>query len=68
GQRIARFRVEARREGDWKKVAEGTTVGHKRLLRIEPTTARLVRLVIEKARGAPTVRRFGLFKRPEAKK
>ena len=64
GQRIERFRVEARREGDWKKVAEGTTVGHKRLLRIEPATARQVRLVIEKARGGPTVRRFGLFKRP----
>jgi len=64
GQRIERFRVEAQHENAWKKIAEGTTVGHKRLLRMEPATARQVRLVIEKARGAPTVRRFGLFKRP----
>ena len=64
GQRIERFRVEARRDGQWQKIAEGTTVGHKRLLRIEPVTARQVRVVIQQSRGAPTLRRVGLFKRP----
>jgi len=64
GQRIKRFRVEVRDGDGWREVARGTTVGHKRLLRIEPATARHVRLVIEASRGAPTLRRFGLFKQP----
>jgi len=64
GQRIERFRVEAQRDGQWTTIAEGTTVGHKRLLRTDPVTARQVRVVIETSRGTPTLRQVGLFKRP----
>ena len=61
GQRIAAFRVEAHDGGDWRTVVEGTTVNYKRLLRVEPTTARRWRVVIDDARAAPALSQFGLY-------
>ncbi|MEK6254638.1 MAG: discoidin domain-containing protein, partial [Gemmatimonadales bacterium] len=61
GQRIAAFTIEARVEGDWKRVAVGTTVGHKRLLRIPGVEADRVRITIEDALALPALSRVGLF-------
>jgi alpha-L-fucosidase len=61
GQRVESFAIEAWQDGQWKQVGSGTTVGNKRLLRIPRTRARLVRLVIRKARACPTISTFGLF-------
>ena len=66
GQRIERFVVEAHTSGGWTPVAQGGTVGYKRLLRCEDTTANRVRVRIEGARVAPTLSQFGLFLKPEA--
>ena len=33
GQRVEKFSVEVRVNGEWKLVAEGSTIGYKRLLR-----------------------------------
>ncbi len=64
GQRIERFVVEARTSNGWQPVTSGGTVGYKRLLRCEETTTDNVRVRIEKARFAPTLRYFGLFMAP----
>ncbi len=62
GQRIASFAVEVWRDGDWVQIAEGTTIGYKRLLRLEPTNASQVRVVIREARTSPVISEFGLYK------
>lgn len=64
GQRIERFVLEGWDGVAWKKFAEGTTVGYKRLLRFPAVTAKRVRLVIEKSRTSPTLAAFGLYKAP----
>ena len=61
GQRIASFHIEAWADGKWREVGRGTTVGRRRLLRIEPVTATRWRLVIDEARAAPAVSQFRLF-------
>lgn len=64
GQRIEKFVVEARVDGKWKKLAEATVVGYKRLLRLPETTARRVRVRVLESRVCPTLRSFALYRRP----
>ncbi len=61
GQRISAFRVEARVDGKWQPVAEGTTVGYKRLLRIAPITADRLRVTILSANNTPALSNVGVF-------
>ena len=62
GQRIEQFRLEVLRDGQWTTVAEGTTVGYKRLLQFSPATTDQVRLSILSSRMNPTIAEFGLYK------
>ncbi len=62
GQRVESFIVEARRVGgSWEKVAEGTTIGYKRLLRFNTVTAQEIRLIIKQTRGKVYLSEFGLY-------
>jgi len=65
GQRVTRYRVEAWIADSWQTVAEGTTIGHKKLDRLAaPVTTTQVRLVIEDARAEPLIAELGLYLRP----
>ncbi len=64
GQRIEHFILEYKHNNEWKPLAEGTTVGYKRLLRFDPVTADTVRLRILSSRLNPTLSEFGLYKQP----
>ncbi|MCC9138401.1 alpha-L-fucosidase [Pontibacter silvestris] len=65
GQRIEKFVLEYKDGKEWKKAAEGTTVGYKRLLKFEPVQASTVRLRIESSRLNPTIAEIGLYKQAE---
>ncbi|MBI1387842.1 MAG: alpha-fucosidase [bacterium] len=65
GQRVAGFTVEAWLGDEWKTIAEGTTVGYKRLMRVDPVETAKVRVTIGKSRGLPLLSQFGLYKQPE---
>jgi alpha-L-fucosidase len=64
GQRIKSFDVEAWTDGQWQQIASGTTIGYKRLLRIEPVVTQKLRLRILNATDCPILCRFGLFSAP----
>jgi alpha-L-fucosidase len=64
GQRIEKFSVEYKDAGEWKKLVEGTTVGHKRLLRFAPVRSAAVRIIIESSRTNATLAEVGLYKQP----
>jgi alpha-L-fucosidase len=51
GQVVARYRVDGETDGSWRTLARGTTIGFRRLHRIEPVVPRRVRLVIEDELG-----------------
>jgi len=62
GQRISKFQVLIRNiNSDWELVAEETTIGFKRLLRINPTSASRIKLKITESKNAPAISNFGLF-------
>jgi alpha-L-fucosidase len=61
GQRIEKFDLEYWDGTSWKKAAEGTTVGYKRLLQFDPVTTDKVRLKINSSRLNPTIAELGLF-------
>ena len=65
GQRIEQFVLEYQDGIEWKKIAEGTTVGYKRLIRFDPVTATKVRLRILSSRLNPTLSEFGLYKQAQ---
>ncbi|HEU4830311.1 MAG TPA: alpha-L-fucosidase [Gemmatimonadales bacterium] len=61
GQTVEAYRVEARMGGVWREIARGTTIGHRRLHRIELVAADRVRLTIERALDVPRIARLSLF-------
>ncbi len=62
GQRVAAYRVEVRRDDGWETIIRGTTIGHKKLDRLdEPVTSEQVRIVIEDALAVPLLAEFGLY-------
>jgi alpha-L-fucosidase len=61
GQRVEAFRLEVFDAGQWKTVASGSTIGHKRLARFPTVTARRVRLAIDKSLATPAISSFGLY-------
>lgn len=61
GQRIESFLVEAYKDGSWIHLAEGTTVGYKRLVRFSDTRPERIRVTIRSARGVANVAAVGLF-------
>lgn len=62
GQRIEKFCLEVLDEnGQWGRVAGGTTVGYKRLIKFPRTTAKHIRLTILESRAMPYLTEIGLF-------
>lgn len=66
GQRIERFEVQARIGGAWTRVAEGTTVGYKRIMRFPTVTADRIRVDILDARACPTLSNLEIYHAPES--
>ena len=68
GQRIERFAVDVRTaedggasDGAWKQIAEGTTVGYRKILRFDPVTTDAVRIRILDSRVCPVLSFVGLY-------
>ncbi|MGN5634139.1 alpha-L-fucosidase [Streptomyces sp. AC154] len=54
GQRVEKFAVEARIHGTWQRIADGTTIGHERILPLpEAVTASDVRVKVLESRAKP---------------
>jgi alpha-L-fucosidase len=61
GQRVQGWRVEAEVDGRWVPVAEGTSVGYKRIARCDRVKTSRVRVSITQARACPTLSTVGLY-------
>jgi alpha-L-fucosidase len=64
GQRIAKFNIAAHVEGNWVQVAEGTTIGNRKVVRFPTVTADAFRLEITDALACPTIHTIELFAAP----
>lgn len=61
GQRVKQFSVSVRDGDNWKPVAQGTTIGYKRILRVDPVVTDAVRITIEDARASPVISNVGIY-------
>ena len=65
GQRVKVFAVEGYAAGNWQPITEGTTIGYKRLLRLDDdVNVSKVRLKITDSRACPTISQLGLYAEP----
>lgn len=61
GERILKYRVDALKDGNWVKVCDGVSVGHKRIQTFDSIEASSVRLTIEDAKARPVLRNFSTY-------
>ncbi len=67
GQRVKKFRVSvpaqpSNNHRDWVTLAEGTTIGHKRIVRVPETKAKYIRIEILDSRACPALTNVGVHK------
>jgi len=55
GQRVKAFTIEVKKADEWIRVAEATTMGFKRIIKIEPVTTDLIRVNFTGAKASLTV-------------
>lgn len=65
GQRISSFSVYYEEDNSWVKIADQTTIGYKRLLRLNDYSTKRVKLVMESNRAIPLLSEFNLFHAPK---
>ncbi len=61
GQRIKSFTVEVQNNNEWHNVAEGTTIGYKRILKFEPTETNRIRINIISSKACPVISNVEVF-------
>lgn len=64
GQRVESFMVEAMVNGQWQAVANGTTIGYKRILKFPTVNAEKVRITIRGAKACPLLSNIELYCSP----
>ncbi len=64
GQRVKSFSVEAFTDGEWTTLGSFGTIGYKRLLRLEETTASRIKVTIDSAKAPPVLSNLGVFNAP----
>jgi alpha-L-fucosidase len=62
GERVRRYRIEGRRDGIWHALGKGTSIGHKRIQPVKPTTVDALRIVAIRSVGTPVFRSVAVFR------
>lgn len=61
GQRVKSYHVELMRDGQWKEVAKGTTIGFKTIIKIEPVMTDQLKINITDSKACPVISNLELF-------
>lgn len=62
GERVRRYMIEGKVDGRWKKLCEGSCIGHKRIERLSmPVEVTAVRLKIMESLDRPVIKEFSVF-------
>jgi len=61
GQRVRSFSVDIWQDGEWQPATEGTTVGYKRILEIDPVNTDRIRIQIEDAKASPVISNLEVY-------
>jgi len=61
GQRVKSFSVEIWKDGRWKEVADETTIGYKRIVKISPETTDRIRVNIKESKACPVISNIEVY-------
>ncbi len=61
GERIRKYKIEGKLNGAWKLLAEGESVGHKRIQEFEAVKVSSLRLCIPESIASPRIRKFAVY-------
>jgi alpha-L-fucosidase len=61
GQRVKSFKIEAKINGEWRPVREGTTIGYKRILPIASIETNAIRVTISDAKACPIISNVEIY-------
>jgi alpha-L-fucosidase len=61
GERVRDYVIEGKNEGQWKPLASGTAIGHKKIHTFASTEVSELRLRVTQSVGKPAIRRFAAF-------
>lgn len=61
GERIREYKIEAWLNGSWKTICEGTSIGHKRIHKIDEIVTTKIRINITKYVAIPQIRNLSVF-------
>ncbi len=61
GQRVQSFTVEVWKDNYWEKIAAATTIGYKRILKIDPIAAQKIRVTITQSKACPILSNIELY-------
>jgi len=61
GQRVKSFTVDVWKDGAWQQVAEATTIGHKRILKIDPVITKKIRVNIKDSKACPVISNIAVY-------
>jgi len=65
GQRVKKFYIQAKNNGEWKNLTSATTIGHKRIVYLPTTTAKELRIVFDEAFAKPIISNVALYNTPD---
>ncbi|MEB2778818.1 alpha-L-fucosidase [Algoriphagus sp. C2-6-M1] len=65
GQRVKAFVLEKESDGNWEKITEGTTVGHKRILPFPDVSASKIRVRFTDGKDIPVISKIGIYNAPK---
>ena len=61
GQRVKNFTISVWKNNMWEVVSNGTTIGYKRILKIEPAISQKVKVEITSSRATPLISNIQIF-------
>ena len=61
GQRVKSFEVEVWKDNAWEKVASATTIGYKRILKLDPIETQKIRIRITGAKACPVLSNLEVY-------
>lgn len=61
GERIRKYTIEAWKNDQWIQIAEGSSVGHKRIQKVDRIMTNKVRLSIKESSAEPRIKNFSVY-------
>jgi alpha-L-fucosidase len=61
GQRIKSFEIEVLSKNEWKKVFEGTTIGNRRLVKLNQNIAKTIKIKFTDSKASPIISKISVY-------